>query len=118
MATLDDGTKWTGSLTLTKKSGTKITLETDDSYVDKDVELTLNVQSGAGAANTASADANVESDETSRNISSAIGAKSDTAPASGYYLRVGASGSGSSKVTTAGWLDTGNLPTASTTSSP
>ena len=115
MPTLDNGTNWTGTFTLTKKTGTVLTLSTDDSFVDKDVKLTFNVKSGTGVANSASADADVVSDETSRNISGSVGTKASTAPSSGYYLRVSASGSGSSKVTTAGWLATGALPTASTT---
>ena len=116
MATLDNkGTKLTGSITLTKKSGTTLTLSTDDKYVDKDIEFTLGVQSGTGVANTASADANVVSGSSAGDIGASIGTKTSAQPASGYFIRVDASGSGSSKVTTAGWLDTGALPAASTT---
>ena len=116
MATLVGGTDFTGEVTLAKKIGTLLTLYTDDTYCDRDVQFTLNVQSGAGAANTASASASVESTSGSAggtNISSAIGTKSSTEPSSGYYIRVKATGSGSSKVTTAGWLDTGAMGTAS-----
>ena len=115
MATLVNGsTAWEGDITLAKQIGTLLTLSTSENYVDKDVELTLNVQSGAGAANTASADASVESASTTGgNISSVIGTKTTTEPASGYYIRIKAIGSGSSKITTAGWLGTGNLEGAS-----
>ena len=113
MATLVDGaTSWEGSFTLAKQIGTLLSLSTGSNYVDKDIELTLNVQSGAGAAGSASADANVESGGTG-NISAVVGEKSTTAPSSGYYLKVGASASGNSQVTTAGWLNTGTLGTAS-----
>lgn len=115
--TLIGGTDFTGEITLAKRIGTLLTLQTDDKYVDRDVKFTLNVQSGAGAANTASADASVESTSGSAggtNISGAIGTKSSTEPSSGYYIRVKATGSGSSQVTTAGWLDTGAMGTAST----
>lgn len=116
MATLNDGA---ASITLTKQNNTLLTLSTDKTYVDGDVQFTLGVQSGAGAADTASADADVESTDDSNvggvNISDVIGAKTTTEPSSGYYIRIKASGSGNSKITTAGWLDTGALSTASTT---
>ena len=114
--TLIGSTDFTGEITLAKRIGTLLTLQTDDTYVDRDVKFTLNVQSGAGAANTASADASVESTSGSAggiNISGAIGTKTTTEPSSGYYIRVKATGSGSSQVTTAGWLDTGAMGTAS-----
>ena len=116
MATLVGGTDFTGEVTLAKQIGTLLTLYTDDTYCDRDVQFTLNVQSGAGAANTASADASVESTSGSAggtNISGVIGTKTTSEPSSGYYIRVKATGSGSSKVTTAGWLDTGAMGTAS-----
>jgi len=113
MATLVNGeTNWEGEFTLAKQVGTLLSLSTGSNYVDKDIALTLNVQSGAGAAGSASADANVESGGTG-NISAVVGSKSTTAPSSGYYLKVGASASGNSQVTTAGWLNTGALGTAS-----
>ena len=117
MATLVGGTDFTGEITLAKRIGTLLTLQTERTYVDRDVQFTLNVQSGAGAANTASADASVESTSGTAggtNISGAIGTKSATEPTSGYYIRINATGSGSSQVTTAGWLDTGAMGTAST----
>lgn len=116
MPTLDNGTKWTGSFTLSKQTGTVITLSTDDNYVDKDIELTIGVQGATTSADTASADVSVQSDSSGRNISDSIGTKASTAPSSGYYLKTESSGSGNSKVTGAGWVDAGSLSTASTTS--
>ena len=108
-----------GTITLTKQTGTLLTLATDDTYVDDDIQFTIGVQSGAGAANTASADADVESTDDSGvggvNISGAIGTKTSSEPSSGYYIRIAASGSGSSKIVTPGWLDAGNLAAASAT---
>ena len=115
MATLVGGADYTGEITLAKQIGTLLTLYTDETYCDRDIQFSLNVQSGAGAANTASADANVESTASSTsgvNISDAIGTKSSTEPTSGYFIRIKATGSGSSQVTTAGWLDTGSMGTA------
>ena len=115
MPTLDNGTKWTGSFTLSKQTGTTITLSTDDNFVDKDIELTLGVQGATASANTASADVSVQSDTTGRNISDAIGAGATSQPSSGYFLKLEASGSGSSQISSEGWIGTGSLPTASTT---
>lgn len=106
------GNSYTGDITLAKKTGTVLTLHTLGKYVDKSIQFGLGVQSGAGAADTASADADVVSTGTG-NIGGIVGAKQSTAPASGPYLHIRASGSGSSKVTTAGWLDTGALSAAS-----
>lgn len=109
MPTLDnETTKWAGNITISKKTGTVLTLSTDDSYVEKDIELTLGVQSGV-AVYSATADADIASGSTSggTNISSSIGTKTTTEPTSGYFLKVNASGSGTGTVTTAGWFDTG-----------
>ena len=115
MANLVSGTAFTGEVTLTKQSGTLLTLPTSEKYVDRDIEFTLNARACVSGANTASADADIQSDSNARNISGVIGTKSATAPASGYYIKIGASGSGSSYISTSGWVETGALPTASTT---
>lgn len=102
-----------GDITLTKQTGTKVTLNTQHKYVEDNKYFLIDVQSGAGAVTIASTDASIQSDSSSRNISGVIGSKSTSAPASGYYFKVEASGSGSSTITTAGWLNTGSLGTAS-----
>lgn len=63
MATLTDSTNLTGSITITKASGTKIVLDTDKKYITKDIELTIDAQTatpaftGGGVSGTASASA-------------------------------------------------------------
>jgi len=42
MATLTDSTNLTGTITLSKATGTKVTLDTDKKYLTKDIELTIN----------------------------------------------------------------------------
>ena len=115
MANLVSGTAFTGEVTLTKRGGTLLTLPTSEKYVDRDIEFTLNARACVSSANTASADADIQSDSSLMNISGIIGTKSSTAPSTGYYLKIGASGSGSSYISTSGWVETGGLPTASTT---
>ena len=113
MATLVNNT---GEITIAKQSGTVLTLSTDRKYCDGDIEFVIGVQSGAAAGNTATADAAVESTSGSAggtNIGGAVGQKTETEPSSGFYLKINATGSGSSKVTGAGWLDTGALASAS-----
>ena len=76
------------------------------------------IKVGEATANTASADVSVNTTDGSNagvNIFGVVGTKATTEPTSGYYIAMTASGSGSSKVTTAGWLQTGALTAASTT---
>ena len=119
MATLTNGEALNASITLTKQSGSLLRLSTSGKYVDKDVQFTIGVKSGAGAADTASADADVVSTDDSSiggiNISDVIGAKQITEPSSGYYIRVLASGSGNSRISDAGWMPAGALSAASAT---
>lgn len=42
MPTLTDNTNLTGTITLSKATGTKVTLDTDKKYLTKDIELTIN----------------------------------------------------------------------------
>ena len=106
-----------GDITLSKKTGTTLTLNTNKKYVNDNVFFDIDVQSGAGTVTIASTDASIESDASGRNISGIVGTKGSSAPSSGYYLKINASGTGSSAVTTAGWLDTGSIGTASATGS-
>ena len=106
-----------GDLTITKQSGTVLTLSTDKRYVNDNVYFNIGVQQGAGAVTIASTDAEIQTDANVRNISGSIGTKATSAPSSGYYFKVGASGTGSSTITTAGWLDTGSMGTATASES-
>jgi len=49
MGTMNNGTKWNDTVTIGKQSGTKVTIGTDGKYVEKDIELTINVQAGSAA---------------------------------------------------------------------
>ena len=106
-----------GDINLTKQTGTVLTLSTEHKYVNNDVFFNISVQEGAATATIASTDASIESDLSGRNISGIIGTKASSVPSTGYYLKVDATGTGSSAVTTAGWVNTGNIGTASATGS-
>jgi len=120
-----DGHMLTGDIAITKKGNTVLTLDTYNSgtgvgtYVDGDIQFTIHPILGEGVAGTASADSVIESTDGSAagiNISGSIGTKQSSEPSSGYYIRVKATGSGGSVIQTAGWMDDGPLPAASTTS--
>ena len=116
MAKLTKNTSWEQAFTLTKQNNSVFTLSTSGKYVDRPIELTMSVQSATAAANTATADAVLYSNDGSNagvNIAGVIGTKTTTEPNSGYYIAVTASGSGSSKITQAGWINTGALNSAS-----
>ena len=104
-------------ITVTKQTGTTLTLNQKGTYVPYDGYFNIAVQGGAGTVTIASTDASVESDSSGRNISGIIGTKASSVPSSGYYLKVAASGTGSSTITTAGWLDSGSLGTATASGS-
>ena len=106
------------AITITKQNNTTLTLNTQNKFVDYNPQFVIDVQEAVTAANTATADVSVDSTAGSSagvNISGVIGTKTTTEPATGYYIRMDASGSGSSQVTAAGWVATGTLETASTT---
>lgn len=75
MATLTDSTNLTGTITLSKATGTKVTLDTDKKYLTKDIELTINAQTatpaftGGGISGTATANATNASISSSTNNS-------------------------------------------------
>ena len=96
------------SFTIAKKTGTTVTMATEGKYVDKNIKLTLNVQAGAAEGGSASV-AKVATDGSAEgvNITAVIGSPVTSEPTSGYYAAF--TGTGNSKVTTAGWFDTGNL---------
>lgn len=104
-------------ITLTKGTGNILTLMTLGKYVNDNKYFNIDVQSGAGTVTIASTDAEIQSDSSADNISGVIGSKSSSAPVSGYYIKIGASGTGSSTITTAGWIDAGTLGTATASGS-
>lgn len=53
MSNLTDGTNLTGTITLSKATGTKVTLDTDHKYLTKDIELTINTPTTTATANGA-----------------------------------------------------------------
>lgn len=53
MANLTDGTNLTGTITLSKATGTKVTLDTDSKYLTKDIELTINAPTTTATASGA-----------------------------------------------------------------
>lgn len=53
MATLTDSTNLTGTITLSKATGTKVVLDTDKKYLTKDIELTINAPTTTATVNGA-----------------------------------------------------------------
>ena len=50
MAKLNKDTNLTGTITLSKATGTKVTLDTDKKYLTKDIELTINAPTTTASA--------------------------------------------------------------------
>lgn len=101
MATFTNSTQWTGSGTLTKQTGTVLTISTKDTYVDKDIKMTLGVRSGSistaatGSSTINTATFNYNSDNGNFDIT---GSESLT-------------GTSTVTVGTAGWIGTGTTGT-------
>ena len=106
-----------GDVTITKQNNTILTLFTEKKYVSDNVYFDIDVQSGSGTVSVTATNAEIQSDQSGRNISNAIGTKSSTAPSTGYYFKVDATGVGASAVTAAGWFETGSIGSATATGS-
>ena len=75
------------------------TLATENTFVDKDIEVDITVAEGALGAGTGSAEA-------STTATGLIGSASASQPASGYYIKV--EGEANVAVATSGWVDEGD----------
>lgn len=103
--------------TLTKQNGTTLEIPIAGKFVDKDILLTFNTQSATITAGSAQADVNISNiDDVSKaaiNIHSTL-SKQTTEPNSGYFIAMQANATGNSKVTRAGWVNVGDLTSATT----
>lgn len=72
MSNLNNDSSWTGTITLTKQSGTLLTLSTDDKYVDRDVELTLNATAATPSFSGGVASGNSYVNATNASISTSV----------------------------------------------
>ena len=106
-------------ITLEKKSGTILTLKTNQKYVDNDVYFNIGTPTAVISGSSGAADVDVESTDSSSingvNISDVIGEKATTEPSSGYFIRMKASGSVTPTVSQAGWIESGGIDPASAT---
>lgn len=95
-----ESTNLTGSITLTKASGTAVTFDTQGQYLEKDISLTLNAQTGSAATPS---DITITSNPT-------ISFNNEDKLVASY--------SGSQSITptvSAGWVDSGTAATVNTT---
>ena len=108
------------TFTVNQQSGSYILLSTANKYLNKDIQITTNVKQAVSTSDTASADTTLYTTDGSNAgvnigaVTNVVGTKVTTEPTSGYYVALTVSGSGNSKITTAGWIATGSLGTAST----
>ena len=75
------------------------TLDTENKFLDADIQIETTTPAGALGAGTGSAEA-------SSDITGLLGTASSTQPASGHYVKVEADANVA--VTTSGWLDEGD----------
>lgn len=109
--------KFTETLTISKRDNTKVTINTTNTFVDKDIELTLNVRHGAVEPKSAVVSSGLSPTDNSNggiNIYSEMGAGVATEPTTGYFIAVNTTGTTQNTVSTAGWMPQGDLASIST----
>lgn len=117
LITFNNQLQFPSPYTITKKTGTNILLNTANSFVNRDINLTLNVQEATVTQKTVFADANLSTTDTSNggiNIYPIMGVKTSSEPIEGYFIAVDASGTAQNTVNQSGWLDAGDLTTMNT----
>ena len=95
MATMNNGTKWNDTVTIGKQSGTKVTIDTDGKYIEKDIELTINVQAGSAATpnTTITANPTLSVNSSTGVVTANVSAtKSVTPTVSAGYISTGSAG--------------------------
>lgn len=96
MSKATEGTAWEIDYTIAAAGDKLITLATENTFVDKDIEIEISTPAGALGSGTGSADA-------SSDISGLLGTASSSQPATGHYVKVEADANVA--VATSGWLD-------------
>lgn len=104
MPNLDNSTNWSKTFTISKQNNTKVSLDTDGKYVEKDIDLTFNVQSAStlnftgGGLNNQAADlstqTNVTTNTSTNNSGVSITCRGKAGRAAVTYTN-----------TTGGWFD-------------
>ena len=101
MATLTDNTNLTGTITITKASGTKVTFDTDKKYITKDIELTVNAQTATPAFTGGSVSGTATASSSNASISSTTNNSGVTIAAAASATRAQITYNGA----VAGWVD-------------
>ncbi len=118
LSTNSNNTKFAGTFAIYKLNGSILNLSTADKYVDKNIEITLNVDPAtivAGSASISMNTSSVSNNTNSTNIIGSLGSISPTEPSTGYYIAITGTGTGNSSVTHPGWINQITLPSATTT---
>ena len=103
------------NITITKQTGTNIHLPTQDTYVDSDIDINLDVQQATSSIWSANINMNLSSDTATKsgtNVIDSVLNVNFNEPNSGYYIQMNANSSGQSAITSSGWIDEGVLPAA------
>lgn len=109
--------KFTETLTISKRDNTKVTINTTNTFVDKDIELTLNVRHGAVEPKSAVVSSGLSPTDNSNggiNIYPEMGTGVASEPTTGYFIAVNTTGTTQNTVSTAGWMPQGDLASIST----
>lgn len=96
------------SITITKKDNTQVTLNTENTFIDKDIKLTLGVKSGSATtpATTITTNPTISIDSTGKITASYSGSKSITPTISAGWVASGTAGTVSTNGSATKQLDT------------
>ena len=101
------------NITITKQSNTVLTLFTENKFVDKNLQFSIDVQEADTTLNIEADSTIVDSVPTKSgtNIADIIGQKENVEPDDGYYIEVRPSANPTVSMKTAGWIENDSIHT-------
>lgn len=95
MSTMNNGVAWNDAIVVNKQEGTNVTLDTNNKFVDKDIQLTINVKAGSATTPNTSITANptLSLNSSTGVVTGAVNATQNVSPTiSAGFVSIGSAG--------------------------
>jgi len=95
MSTMNNGVAWNDAIVVNKQEGTNVTLDTNNKFVDKDIQLTINVKAGSATTPNTSITANptLSLNSSTGVVTGAVSATKNVSPTiSAGFVSIGSAG--------------------------